>query len=90
MIKFEKWFENEDETRRFYCEAKRDGITGKGQAYSPEKAEKLAISDLITQERNLSPVSINWENTPESFLADVKIGEICVDFSPDMLELSMA
>jgi hypothetical protein len=90
MIKIEKWFEDEDETRRFYCKAIRSGLVGYGQAYSPEKAEKRATDDLIMREKNLFPVSINWENTPESFLADVKLGEVCVDFSPDMLELSMA
>lgn len=90
MIKFEFWSENEDETRRFYCNAIRSGLVGYGSAYSPEKAKKRATEDLIMREKDLSPVSINWENTPESFLADVKLGEVCIDYSPDMLELAIA
>lgn len=33
-------------------------------------------------------VAPNWENQPESFLAEIKLGEIVPDFSPEMLELS--
>lgn len=80
MIKFETWFENEDDTRRFYCKAMRDGLTGYGDAYSPEKAKEIALASLASREKQLTPVSVNWENTPESFLASVNIRElICPD-----------
>jgi hypothetical protein len=34
------------------------------------------------------PIKTDWENSPEAWLSEVKIGEVCPDYSPTMLELS--
>lgn len=88
IIQIETRREHDDDCYYWEAKATRGNLVAFGNGYTEEKAIERAKSSLIIQEKNLSPVSANWENTPEAFLASVTCSEVCVDYSPCMLELS--
>jgi hypothetical protein len=65
-----------DEDRRLYrAQITRGKQTGAAMASNENKAIQLAKQALVKRE-SLPSVPVNWENTPESFLAAVNIREL--------------
>lgn len=89
-IQIETKREKEDDCYYWEARATRGNLVAFGGGYSEQKAIERAKSSLIIQEKNLSPTSPNWENTEIAFLASVTCYDVCVDYSPSMLELSQS
>ena len=86
MLNIKTRSEVEDDCRVYYAEVSGDNQTGFGTAYDENKAISKAIANLKLKE---TAAPANWENTPESWLASVRIGEVCPDYSPDMFQLAI-
>lgn len=67
-ISFETSREQEDDRWEHTAIASRGGLFTTGSGYTQESAMDRAKRALISAELNLSPVSANWENTPEAML----------------------
>ena len=89
IIQIETRRENEDDCYYWEAKASRGDLVSFGHGYTEERAIERAKSSLIIQEQNLGPGSQNWENTEIAFLTNISIGEVCPDYSPSMMELSM-
>lgn len=57
--------------------ANANGFTGIATNRDESKAIQLAIQDCKNKQSSL----VNWENTPEAKLAEIKIWEICPDYT---------
>lgn len=55
--------------------AERNGIKGYGTGYTMNSAMDKATKDLEKKEKGMLPISVNWENTPESFLCKIDVRE---------------
>ena len=84
QIDFVTTRENDDDCYLWEAKAARGGVNGFGHGYTEASAILKAKQDLELNEKKLSPVSQNWENTPEAFLARVSCLDVCLDFSQFM------
>lgn len=67
-IQVETSREANDDVWEVTATATRAGVVGHGSGYCSNKAIERAEENLIKKEKALTPVSPNWENTPESKL----------------------
>jgi len=68
MIKIEIIVQPEDDINIYSAIVSRGGLIGHGSSYIPSTAKQRAENDLVKQEKNLNPESVNWENTIEARL----------------------
>lgn len=68
-IKFDTERETDDDVYVWTTTATQGGLVAYGSGYSPERAMQRAIANLTRKAKELSPVSPQWENTPEADLS---------------------
>lgn len=69
------------------AQATRGDLTGHGNGYS--EASAIVRAKLSLEKLEKQSVLLNWENSPESKLAEISILEFCLaDYSPSLAELS--
>ena len=85
QINIETRRETEDDCYYWEAKAFRGNLIAFGHAYSEEQAISRAKGNLINLEMGLNPKTPNWENTEIASLVPL----CCVDYSPEMCELSI-